>query len=62
MATEPNYWFRAKRYGWGGRLPCSWQGWAVLAAFIVLVLGGLHFVSPGIEPIAYIVFSRQRLS
>lgn len=30
------YWFRAKRYGWGWT-PCTWQGWATLAAFATLL-------------------------
>ncbi len=29
------YWFPAKRYGWG--LPCTWQGWAVLGGYCVLL-------------------------
>lgn len=28
-----NYWFKAKRYGWGW-YPSSWQGWTVLALYI----------------------------
>ena len=28
------YWFPAKRYGWGWGPPATWQGWAVLAAFV----------------------------
>lgn len=35
------YWFRAKRYGYGWGLPSAWQGWAVLTAFLVAVLGPL---------------------
>ena len=27
-------WFRVKRYGLGAGLPCSWEGWAVAAAFL----------------------------
>ena len=34
MSTR--YWFRAKRYGWGWT-PITWQGWAVLAAFVALL-------------------------
>ncbi len=34
MSTR--YWFRAKRYGWGWT-PCTWQGWAILAAFVALL-------------------------
>lgn len=44
MQSEPRYWFPAKRYGWGWGIPRSWQGWLVLAGFVVLlVLGGLLF-------------------
>jgi hypothetical protein len=32
MGTEKHYWFRAKRYGLGWGLPCSWQGWAFFLA------------------------------
>ena len=28
-------WFRAKRYGWGWT-PTTWQGWLVLAVWILL--------------------------
>ncbi len=31
-------WFRAKRYGWGWT-PVTWQGWAVMAAYMAVVLG-----------------------
>lgn len=30
-------WFRAKRYGYGWT-PCSWEGWAVLAAYTALMV------------------------
>ena len=30
-------WFPAKRYGWGWGLPCAWQGWVVLAVWILLM-------------------------
>jgi hypothetical protein len=32
-------WFRVKRYGVGAGMPCSWEGWAVTAAFLALVFG-----------------------
>ena len=31
-------WFRVKRFGYGAGLPCSWQGWLVLAGFLAAVL------------------------
>jgi len=32
-------WFNPKRYGFGVGLPCSWEGWLVLAAFVAVMLG-----------------------
>lgn len=32
-------WFYAKRYGYGAGLPCSWQGWLVVALFLGLMIG-----------------------
>ena len=32
------YWFKAKLYGWGW-VPVKWQGWLVIAVFIVILLG-----------------------
>jgi hypothetical protein len=34
---ESSYWFHAKRYGWGWGLPATWQGWAVLGGYGVVV-------------------------
>ena len=31
-------WFAPKRYGFGAGLPIAWQGWAVLLAFILLIV------------------------
>lgn len=33
---EKQIWFPAKRYGWGWGLPCRWQGWVVLAVWLLL--------------------------
>jgi len=53
----PRYWFRAKRYGWGWGLPLTWQGWAVLLAFVALLaLGGVLF-SPAVSPIRYALYT-----
>lgn len=40
-------WFRTKVYGYGAGLPCSWEGWAVMAAF-VLAMFGLHALPPAL--------------
>jgi hypothetical protein len=56
MPIEPTYWFPAKRYGWGWGLPMTWQGWLVLAAFVVLVVAGIFLFPPRKAMAAYIVY------
>jgi hypothetical protein len=46
MAEEPDYWFPAKRYGWGWGPPVKWQGWVVMLAFIALILAGCYRFPP----------------
>lgn len=31
------YWFKRRLYGWGW-IPAKWQGWAVLAAYVVMLI------------------------
>ena len=44
-------WFAAKRYGYGAGLPLAWQGWAVVIAYLALVLGAAFLLGEG-EPVA----------
>jgi hypothetical protein len=42
--TQPPYWFRAKRYGWGWGLPATWQGWLVMLVwFLAMITNALVF-------------------
>jgi uncharacterized membrane protein YhaH (DUF805 family) len=50
-ANEKKIWFPAKKCGWGWGPPRAWQGWVVIAAFVILIgaagvllLPGKHFV------------------
>lgn len=43
------YWFRRKIWGWGWT-PVMWQGWAVLGAFIVVLVGILVPFINNLEP------------
>ena len=38
MSNEKRYWFRAKRYGLGWGLPCSWQGWVFFLAWLAVLI------------------------
>lgn len=42
-------WFAPKRYGYGAGLPISWEGWAVLAGFLIGMWSLLYF-SPLLLP------------
>jgi hypothetical protein len=35
MRDRNQYWFPAKRHGWGWGPPAVWQGWAVLVGILV---------------------------
>ena len=56
MRTEPEYWFPAKRYGWGWGLPIAWQGWVVFAGFVVLLLVGAFLFPPRKALAAYLIY------
>jgi len=45
---EKHYWFpvRPARNGWGWGFPSVWQGWVVLMAFFVLLIGGSIVLAP----------------
>ena len=45
-SNEKQYWFPAKRYGWGWGLPTVWQGWGVFVIYFVLILAGAVAVLP----------------
>lgn len=51
MPAERNYWFPAKRYGWGWGAPTCWQGWLV-----VLLAAGSFIFPPEAERAAYISY------
>ena len=56
MPADHNYWFAAKRYGWGWGLPLTWQGWVVLASFLGLVVTGVFVFPPERELISFVVY------
>lgn len=52
MSKPSQYWFPAKRYGWGWGPPTSWQGWTVLAVwFAALLVMAFEFL-PG-RPVTF---------
>ncbi len=55
-SEKPTYWFPAKTDGWGWGLPCSWQGWAVLLAFIASIVADSILFPPPLRPFAFAVW------
>lgn len=51
------FWFPAKRYGWGWGLPTEWRGWAVLIVFAVLLAVGALVFLPRFGPAVFVVYS-----
>ena len=39
-------WFAPKRFGYGAGVPIAWQGWAVLAAFAVMLIASSIVLLP----------------
>lgn len=41
MASDSgSIWFPAKRYGWGWGFPIAWQGWVVMAIWLIGIVVG----------------------
>ena len=58
MSTAaPEPWFPAKRYGWGWGPPRTWQGWLVLAAFVVLLALGAFVLVPRQQPAFFAAYA-----
>lgn len=49
-----NYWFPAKRYGWGWGLPTAWQGWVVYVLYAVSIALLIWRVPPKSHPVPFI--------
>lgn len=53
MSPSNDYWFRAKRHGWGWGLPRCWQGWATLLGYIGLVAADAAIFPPPHQPLEF---------
>jgi hypothetical protein len=56
-AGDRKYWFPAKRYGWGWGPPSTWQGWAVLLAYLSLTLGGIPLIQASMGSVMYVAYT-----
>ena len=55
MPDDRVYWFPAKRLGWGWGPPQTWQGRAVIAAFVVLAIGAVFAFPPEKNLVAFLL-------
>ncbi len=42
--SKNDYWFPAKKYGFGWGLPVKWQGWVVVLIYFVLITAGIVLI------------------
>jgi hypothetical protein len=47
------YWFRAKRYGWGWGAPGTWQGWVFLLVWTAVTILVVCWVGNWNLPLAF---------
>lgn len=57
MAEQPEYWFPAKRHGWGWGPPRTWQRWVVLIVFFLLFGGGFIVFSPAEDITGFLIYN-----
>jgi hypothetical protein len=56
MNKRGQYWFRAKRYGWGWGPPVTWQGWGVLIGWLAVLIVGMTALGLRAHPVAHAVY------
>ncbi|MCR6625892.1 hypothetical protein [Pseudoxanthomonas japonensis] len=52
---KDDYWFQAKRYGWGWGLPLRWQGWIVYGVALVLLVSVFLFFPPHRSVVPFLI-------
>ena len=57
MNRDSEYWFPAKTHGWGWGPPRTWQGWALLTAYVALLMGGVPILDPEANPWLFVVYT-----
>jgi hypothetical protein len=56
MQSDVQYWFPAKRYGWGWGFPITWQGWVAFIGFLVLLVAGIVLMPPRHSLVGFIAY------
>jgi len=55
VTEKSRIWFPAKTYGYGWGLPCVWQGWVVMLAYVGLVIAASVFIPPSVHMKSWLV-------
>jgi hypothetical protein len=55
MPSTRDYWFPAKRYGWGWGFPVRWQGWAAMIVYFLLLGAVIVVYQPVRHPLAFAI-------
>ena len=53
MTRPPQYWFPAKRYGWGWGPPQTWQGWVVVGVYAAVIVAVMFRFPPRAELVRF---------
>lgn len=51
------YWFKAKKYGWGWGLPSSWQGWVFILIWAPVAIVSTTWVGNHNLPLAFVILN-----
>ncbi len=55
--NDKKFWFPAMKYGVGWGFPVTWQGWAVLLAYIALmIIGGLFIKKSPFLIVPFVIY------
>lgn len=57
MNETKQFWFPAKRYGWGWGAPSTWQGWVVLILFAAIMIAGAFLFPPAKEALGFAIYT-----
>lgn len=52
---KDDYWFPARRYGWGWGLPVRWQGWLVYGAALLLLVSIFFVFPPAVDLVPFLI-------
>jgi len=55
-SSDTQYWFPARRYGWGWGLPNNWQGWVAYLTYVALLIAGVVLLDPRQNKVGFMAY------